>query len=161
MPFDNLPQPHTPPEIRILQNATRAIRVPELWCQRSFTCERPRKDGGVVIQRCAISALLHAADCIPHGHRYLPYVYEALVAEINLPTRAHVALRLLGVLRSRVRTNRHTIIKFNDRRWTRHADVLALFQRGIERLESTRRPVDAIHGAMAQHSLVGHQLHFQ
>lgn len=113
------------------------IHKPEWWCKRSFSRDRRLPDGGIIVQHCAVDAINEVCPQRDRRNRVLQdNVLDALVAEIEV--RASLYQRYCFWLYLMIwpwRLNRQKVIWFNDRRNTCHADVMALFQRAIERLE--------------------------
>lgn len=139
MPFDNPPQPSRRPETRLLEQALWSIRDEEHWCKRAFSRERHSRSGGVIYQRCAVTAVLQVADVQKLPATVVNRAFEALAEQITLPRLS--SLFLVAPIIRQHRRNRKKVIWFNDLRRTHHADVVRLFRMAIERLESSW-PVD-------------------
>lgn len=139
MPFDNPSEPRpTRPEIQILETACHTLSSPVQWCQRRYTVQRPLKSGGVIWQRCLVSSIDHAFQLTQYrkDREIIRAVYEAVAAEVTLPTRSRFGFTLVKTLWPRWRSNRHKVVWFNDLRTTRYEHVIGLLRRTIERLES-------------------------
>lgn len=142
MPLDNLsPVPSRSPEAELLTSALWLIREPDRWCKRAFSRDRHRPEGGIVMQRCAVTAIQEAAyrdlsPIEPDFRLLLNRVYAAVADEIVISAYPQFMFWFMQMFRTERRTNRCKIMWFNDQRKTRHADVIRLFRQAIERLES-------------------------
>lgn len=121
MPFDGTDA--AVPDVLILRNAKSLIDDPQLWAQKGFY-----RRGG---RRCILQALRDA--CEMHYHRRLTRPSKRGRAEVHVK-------RLAGLLAQELPKGwfgrifaRSRIIRFNDNKRRRHADIMSLFDRTIAR----------------------------
>jgi hypothetical protein len=122
MPFDG---PHEYPlsDIDRLVAARGKIASPNQWTKGAL-----RRDDN---RYCVVGALKKVCGSLGESRLTRAELRLAGLLANQIPTRNII----LGALLHRSPVRRLT--KFNDNRWTRHSDALALFDRAIERLQVT------------------------
>ena len=122
MPFDG---PHEYPlsDIDRLLAARGKIASPNQWTKGALTRDDNRY--------CVVGALKKVCGSLGESRLTRAELRLAGLLANQLPKRNIIIGALLH--RSPVRR----LMKFNDNRWTRHSDVLTLFDRAIERLQVT------------------------
>jgi hypothetical protein len=122
MPFDG---PHERPfsDIDRLLAARGKIASPNQWTKGALTRDDNRY--------CVVGALMNVCGSLGESRLTTAGLRLARLLADQLPKRNII----LGALLRRSPVRR--LMKFNDNRWTRHSDALALFDRAIKRLQVT------------------------
>lgn len=117
MPFDaplGRGDPDPDPDVRALRRAKSLINHPSRWLQQKFSIDQ---------EMCSVFAVQFA--CMSNRKRQ-KRLLRVLANELPVHYRYLIFM-----------TSRQKVISFNDRRTTKHAAVMALFDRAIRRLESS------------------------